>query len=85
MVAAIREAFTGLRHHGDTEIPETSRSPTGIVPTLVLLPTAALRDQRGELWFGAHARSTADELHSRVSELRPPGTRSRETPALDQL
>ena len=88
MVAAIREAFTGLRSHGDTEIPENLQITYRHVPTLVLLAhwRRVLRDQRGELWFGAHARSTADELHLRVSELRAAlGTRSHETPALDQL
>ncbi len=88
MIAAIREAFAVLRDHGNTEIPENLRMAYRHVPTLVVLAhwRRVLRDQRGELWFGAHGRRTADELRPRVLELRAAlGARSHETPALDQL
>lgn len=88
MVAATREAFAVLREHGNSEIPPDLRMIYRHMPTRVDLVHwhRVLRDQRGELWFGAHARNTADELGSRVSELRSAlDSRSHETPALDQL
>lgn len=88
MIAATREAFTLLHDHGNTDIAADLRLIYRRLPTPVDLAHwhRVLRDQRGELWFGAHARTTVGELPSRVSRLRAAlGDHSGATPALDQL
>ncbi|MHC5795570.1 ketopantoate reductase family protein [Lacisediminihabitans sp. FW035] len=88
MIAATREAFTVLHDHGNADIAADLRLIYRRVPTAVDLAHwhRVLRDQRGELWFGAHARTTVGELRSRISRLKAAlGDHSGATPALDQL
>ncbi|CAN5256725.1 hypothetical protein BH09ACT2_BH09ACT2_00550 [soil metagenome] len=88
MVAATREAFTVLHDRGNSDIAADLRLIYQHLPTQVDLAHwhRVLRDQRGELWFGAHARDTAGWLSSRVSELRAAlGDHSGATPSFDEL
>jgi len=88
MIAATREAFTVLHDHGNTDIAADLRLIYRRLPTQLDLAHwhRVLRDQRGELWFGAHARTTVGGLRFRASRLTAAlGHNSDATRALDQL
>ncbi len=85
MVRATREAFGAL---DDADIPANLRWLYLRMPTAFAVHywRRVLASPRGELWFAAHSRAAADEMHALAHELRAAVRRpGRSTPNLDAL